>query len=168
MPDLHDAFVEQLKDLYSAEKQITEALPKMIDAAHDDDLREAFEHHLEETRGQVERLKKAFEELGVNPGNTKCDGMEGLLKEGEEAIEEHAAGPVRDALLIAGAQRVEHYEIAGYGTVVTWAEQMGHDDVADLLEETLDEESAADETLTKIAEGGLVGGINEKAKAAAD
>lgn len=161
MPSLHDAFIEQLKDLYSAEKQITEALPKMIEAASDAELKEAFEHHLEETRGQIERLTEVFGMLDVNPGNKKCKGMEGLLEEGEEAIEEHGPGPVRDALLIAGAQRVEHYEIAGYGTVVAWAEEMDHDDIADLLEETLDEEADADEKLTEIAEGGLVGsGVN--------
>lgn len=166
MPNLHDAFIEQLKDLYNAENQITEALPKMIDAASDSELREAFEHHLEETRGQIERLDRIFTDLEASPGGKKCKGMEGLLEEGEEAIREHSAGPARDALLIAGAQRVEHYEIAGYGTAVAWAEEMGHDDIADLLDETLDEESSADEKLNSIAEGGfLESGVNEAAEA---
>ncbi|MDX1661227.1 MAG: ferritin-like domain-containing protein [Gemmatimonadota bacterium] len=166
MPSLHDALIDQLKDLYSAENQIAEALPKMIDAAHSDELRKAFEGHLEETRGQIDRLEEVFEKLSASPGGKKCKGMEGLLKEGEETIEEHSAGPTRDALLIASAQRVEHYEIAVYGTVAEWADAMDYDDVADLLGSTLDEEEDADEKLTSIAEGGLLeDGVNEAAMA---
>lgn len=168
MPKFHDAFVDQLKDLYSAEKQIVEALPRMADAASNEELRQAFQHHLEETRGQVERLERIFDDLGVSPGGKKCKGMEGLLQEGEEVIREHSAGPTRDALLISGAQRVEHYEIAGYGTVAAWAEELELDDAADLLEETLDEEADANEKLNSIAMGGLLeSGVNEKATARA-
>lgn len=159
-----DLLIEQLKDVYSAEQQIIEALPKMVKAADSDELREAFQMHLEETRGQVERLDEIFEGLSRKPGAKKCKGMEGLIKEGEEALEEVEKGPARDALLIASAQRIEHYEISAYGTIRTWAEEMGMDDAADLLGETLDEESAADEKLTTIAEGGLLAeGVNQEA-----
>ncbi|HUP00773.1 MAG TPA: ferritin-like domain-containing protein [Gemmatimonadota bacterium] len=161
----HDLFVDQLKDIYNAEKQITEALPKMVEAANDEKLREALEHHLEETHGQIDRLDRIFEELGVPAQGKTCKAMQGLIQEGEEALEK-TGGPLGDVLLIAGAQRVEHYEIAAYGTARAWAEELGLDDAADLLDETLDEESAANEKLTSIAEGGLLSeGVNAEAKA---
>lgn len=161
MARLHDAFVDQLKDLYSAETQLTKALPKMAKAASDAKLREAFEHHLEETRGHVDRLKEIFSDLDASPDGETCEAMQGLVKEGEQAIEEFENGPVRDAMLIASAQRVEHYEMAGYGTVRAWAKAMGHDDVARQLDETLEEEKSADEKLNKIA----LDGVNKAAKA---
>ncbi len=164
MSTMHDAFVEQLKDIYSAETQITKALPKMVEAAHSGELREALQHHLEETRGQIDRLDRIFEGLGTPATEKKCKGMEGLLKEGEEGIKNHESGPVGDAVIIANAQRVEHYEIAAYGTVRAWADELELDDAATLLEETLDEEAAADEKLTSIAEGGLLAtGVNQEA-----
>ena len=166
MSTLKEVFVEQVKDAYSAEKQIIEALPKMIEAAANDELRTAFEDHLEETRGQLERVQSILSDLGENPGSKVCKAMEGLIKEGEEGIKEQDAGPARDALLIASAQKVEHYEIALYGTLRTWAETLGLDDASDLLDETLDEEAATDERLTAIAEGGMLEeGVNEEAEA---
>jgi ferritin-like metal-binding protein YciE len=164
MSTFRELLVEQLSDIHNAETQITQALPKMIDAASDPDLKRAFTHHLEETRAQIQRLEQAFGELGESPSAKACQGMKGLLKEGEEALEHPVAGPLRDALLIAGAQRIEHYEISAYGTAIAWAKQLDLEDVADLLDETLDEESAADEKLTSIAEGGLLeAGVNEEA-----
>ncbi len=164
MPTLRDAFIHELKDIYSAEKQITEALPKMIEAASDQELRAAFSSHLEETRGQIERLDQIFANLGETPGQETCEAMKGLVKEGESLIEDHPAGPTRDALLICGAQKVEHYEIATYGTLVAWADALDLDDCEDLLETTLDEEADADEKLTDVAEGGLLEeGVNEEA-----
>lgn len=158
-------FVEQLGDIHSAETQITDALPKLVDAASDEKLKDAFSHHLQETRDQIERLEQVFTELGERPSGKTCKGMKGLLEEGEEALHK-AAGPQKDALLIAGAQRVEHYEIAAYGTVIAWARELDLDDVADLLDESLDEESAADEKLSDLAEGGLLkSGLNEEAMA---
>jgi len=163
---MQELFLDQLRDLYNAEKQITAALPKIAKAATDEKLREAFEGHLEETHGHVERLERIFQDLGEPSTGKKCKGMEGLLEEGSEALEGDLSGVLRDALLIAAAQRVEHYEIAGYGTVKAWAEELGFDDAAELLDETLDEEAAADEKLTSIAEGGLVReGVNEGAAA---
>lgn len=152
LESLQDLFVEQLKDLYSAETQLTKALPKMAKAASSDELRSAFEEHLEVTKEHVSRLEQVFQELGENPKGQKCKGMEGLIEEGSEAIEEDMEETVRDAALIAAAQRVEHYEIAGYGTVRTYAKLLGHDTAADLLQETLNEEGAADKTLTGLAE----------------
>lgn len=167
MPTLHDAFIDQLKDTYNAEKQIVEALPKMAKAASTSELRQAFEQHLDQTRGHIQRLESIFEKLDTKPGGKKCHGMEGLIQEGEEAIEDFSEGAARDALLIAGAQRVEHYEIAAYGTVAAWAEEMGHDEMARTLRETLDEESETDEKLTALATGGIVEtGVNEAAKTA--
>lgn len=161
----HGLLVEQLKDLHSAEKQITEALPKMIEAASNGNLREAFDHHLDQTRGHIERLDRILKGLGETPGSVKCEGMEGLLKEGDKALEMGIEGVLLDALLIAGAQRVEHYEIAGYGTARAWAEELDLDDAADLLGETLDEEGDANKKLTAIAEGGLLEeGVNEVAQ----
>ena len=160
----HEVFVDQLRDLYDAEQQITQALPGVIDAVATDELRKALEHHLEVTHGHVERLDRIFSELGETPTGKSCKGMKGLLEEGEEAIRNHPAGTLRDALIIAGAQRIEHYEISGYGTVKTWAEELELDDAVDLLEDTLDEEAEADEKRTVIATGGLLTeGVNEAA-----
>lgn len=164
MSTFKELLVEQLSDIHNAETQITQALPKMLDAASDPDLKKAFSHHLEETRAQIQRLEEAFGELGETPSGKVCQGMKGLLKEGEEALEKPLSGPLKDALLIANAQRVEHYEISAYGTAIAWAKQLDLDEVADLLDESLDEESSADEKLNSIAEGGLLeSGVNEEA-----
>src|SRR5689334_16437635 len=147
---LDDVLETELKDLYSAEKQLVEALPDIAQAASSKDLTQAINEHLEETRGHVKRLEEVFEAIGIQPESEHCDGMEGLISEGSEVAE--GDGDARDAALIGAAQRVEHYEIAAYGTARTLARQLGHTDAAKLLGETLDEESAADEKLTKIAE----------------
>ena len=144
-------FLNELKDLYSAEKQITRALPKMAKAATSEELRDAFQSHLEETKGQIQRLGRVFEILGKPASAKTCEGMKGLIEEGAEMIEEAEEGEVRDAGLISAAQRVEHYEIAAYGTVRTMAEVMGQNEIAQLLQETLDEEGKTDKLLTKIA-----------------
>jgi ferritin-like metal-binding protein YciE len=144
-------FVNELKDLYSAEKQITRALPKMAKAATTEELRNAFKTHLEQTKGQIERLDRVFEILGKTGGGKTCQGMKGLIEEGSEMMEEAEEGEVRDAGLISAAQRVEHYEIAAYGTVRTIANMMGQKEVAQLLQETLEEEGETDKLLTKIA-----------------
>ena len=151
METLQDLFIEELKDLYSAETQITKALPKMVKAATSKDLKLAFASHLEETEEHVARLEQIFETLGKSPKGKKCVGMEGVLKEGAELMKEDAEPDVMDAGLIAAAQHVEHYEMAGYGTVRTYAELLGLSDVAKLLEKTLTEEKTADTKLTKIA-----------------
>jgi ferritin-like metal-binding protein YciE len=143
--------VNELKDLYSAEKQITRALPKMAKAATTEELRNAFKTHLEQTKGQIERLDRVFEILGKTGGGKTCQGMKGLIEEGSEMMEEAEEGEVRDAGLISAAQRVEHYEIAAYGTVRTIANMMGQKEVAQLLQETLEEEGETDKLLTKIA-----------------
>jgi ferritin-like metal-binding protein YciE len=162
---LHDVFVEQLQDLYSAEQQLVTALPKMATAASHDELRQAFEHHLEETRGHVSRLDEIFGELGKSPGGETCEGMQGLIKEGEKVIGMQGSPAAKDAALIAAAQRVEHYEIAGYGTLRTLADELDLGDSKDLLDQTLDEEGHADKLLTKIATGGLLKtGVNEEAR----
>lgn len=160
---LHDAFVEELRDTYDAEKQLTKALPKMSKAATSVELREAFEAHLEETRQQIERLEQVFESIDEKPRGKHCEGMAGIVEEGQSVMQEEFDDTTADACLIASAQRVEHYEMAAYGTLVAWARAMGHTTAADLLEETLDEEKAADEKLTALAEGG----INREAAAAA-
>ena len=152
MESLRDLFVEQLKDLYSAENQIIKALPKMIKTASSEELKSAFQKHLEQTKGQVERLDKIFKEIDESPRGKKCKGMEGLLEEGKELMEEDADDDVMDAGLIAAAQHVEHYEIAGYGCVRTYANLLGLDNVEKLLQETLDEEKETDELLTGLAE----------------
>jgi ferritin-like metal-binding protein YciE len=149
---LQDLYVEELKDLYSAESQLLTALPKMAKAASAPELSKAFKDHLKETEGQVKRLETIFEKLATSPKGKKCKAMEGLVEEGKETISEDADPSVKDAGLIAAAQRVEHYEMAGYGCVRTFARLLGHDDAADLLQETLDEEGAADKKLTKLAE----------------
>lgn len=148
---LHELLIHELNDLYSAEKQILEALPKMAEAATAPELAKAFEHHLQETEDQVTRLEDAFHLLGTEPSHVTCDGMKGLLKEGEHILKSNLKASVKDAALIGAAQRVEHYEIAGYGTAHTYAVVMEHADVAELLQKTLDEEGNADKTLTKIA-----------------
>jgi len=149
---LQELFIDELKDLYSAETQIIKALPKMIKNANSDELRGAFEEHLEQTKGHVDRLDQIFGELNASPKGKKCTGMEGLLEEGKELMAEDIEPEVLDAGLISAAQRVEHYEIAGYGTVRTYAELLGLDEAAKLLQETLDEEKETDRKLTSIAE----------------
>ncbi|HEV7867108.1 MAG TPA: ferritin-like domain-containing protein [Chthoniobacteraceae bacterium] len=149
---LRDLYIHELKDLYSAETQITKALPKMAKAASNEELAEGFRTHLEETKGQIERLKQILEELGETTRGEKCAGMEGLLEEGAKMMEEDLPEELLDAALIGAAQKVEHYEISGYGTVRTFAELLGEDDAAELLQLTLDEESATDEKLTQLAE----------------
>lgn len=148
---LNDVYLDNLKDLYSAETQLVAALPKLAKAAYSEELRSAFQEHLEETRGHADRLNRIFQELGKNPKGKKCKGMEGLIDEGKELLSGEAS-PARDAALIAAAQRVEHYEIAGYGCARTFAQILGENKAAKLLQETLEEESAADEKLTSLAE----------------
>jgi ferritin-like metal-binding protein YciE len=164
MKTLEDLLVHELKDLYSAEKQLLKALPKMAKAATNPELKTAFENHLAETEEHVARLDKLFGDLGVNGRPPKCKAMEGLIEEGKEIMEDAADDDVRDAALIAAAQRVEHYEIAGYGCARTFAEQLGHRDAANVLQQTLDEESAANELLTNIA----MSGINQEAMSGAE
>ncbi len=149
---LHELFIEQLRDLYSAEIQLISALPEMADAANDPTLKQGFETHLEETRGHAQRLEQIFNALGEKPTGKTCRAMEGLIKEGKETINENATPEVKDAALIAAAQRVEHYEIAGYGSVRTYANLLGKDGFASLLQNTLDEEGATDQKLTAAAE----------------
>ena len=152
MESLKELYVDELKDLYSAEKQLVKALPKMAKNASNAELKQAFTKHLEETEGHVERLEQIFEMLGERAGGKKCKGMEGLIEEAKELLEEDAAEEVLDAGLISKAQHVEHYEMAGYGTVRTYAQQLGLDEQAELLQQTLDEEGNANELLTQIAE----------------
>jgi ferritin-like metal-binding protein YciE len=151
MSTLRETFIEELKDLYDAEKQITKALPKMAKAAEHEELREGFETHLEETERQVERLEQVFELFDETPRAKKCKGMQGLLKEGEELISEGEG----DAALICAAQKVEHYEIAAYGSLASWARLLDEEEAADLLEESLEEEKATDEKLTQTAESAI-------------
>lgn len=148
---LQDLLIETLRDTYNAEKQLVKALPKMAKGAHSEELRAAFEEHLEVTRGQVTRLEEVFSELGAPARGKQCVAMEGLIEEGKELMEEDHDPEVRDAGLIAAAQKVEHYEIAAYGTVRTWAEMLGYSRAAQLLQESLDEESEADEKLSQLA-----------------
>jgi len=155
MQSLHELYVDELKDLYSAEKQIVKALPKMVKNATNPELKEAFSNHLDETQGHVARLEKVFQMLGEKAGGKKCKGMEGLIEEAKELLEEDASDEVLDAGMISKAQHVEHYEMAGYGTVRTYAEQLGYADQAKLLQQTLDEEGKANELLTQIAESSV-------------
>lgn len=148
---LEDLFLDELKDIYNAEKQLTKALPKMAKNAESAELREAFENHLEETKGQIERLEEVFKFLNKTARGKKCKAMEGLTEEGKELMEEDADEAVMDAALICAAQKVEHYEIATYGTLVAWARILGYEDAVGLLEETLEQEKAADEKLTEIS-----------------
>jgi len=152
LKSLKDLYVSELKDLYSAENQLLKALPKMAKAATAEPLKKAFTAHVAETEGQVARLVEIFDELGVSPKGKKCKAMEGLVKEGAELMEEDADSDVMDAGLIAAAQRVEHYEMAGYGCVRTYAELLGEKSAAKLLQQTLDEEGAADKKLTTLAQ----------------
>ena len=152
MESMQDLYLHELKDLYSAEKQILEALPKMAQKANHQELRKAFEEHRAMTEEQVRRLDTIFDDLGQSSSGKKCKGMEGLIEEGEEVLEEDADPDVRDAALIAAAQRIEHYEIAAYGTARTYAKQLGFDKHADLLQSTLDEEGETDKQLTQLAE----------------
>jgi ferritin-like metal-binding protein YciE len=160
---LHDAFVDELRDAYDAEKQITKALPKMVKAASSPELKAALQAHLEETRGQITRLEEVFASLDEKVRGKHCDGMAGIIEEGKSVMEEDFDDATMDACIIASGQRVEHYEMAAYGTLVAWAQAMGHSEAAELLEQTLDEEKAADEKLTSIAEDG----VNSQAAAAA-
>jgi ferritin-like metal-binding protein YciE len=152
---MHDAFVEELRDTYDAEKQLMKALPKMAKASTSADLRTAFESHLEETRGHVDRLEQVFESLEEKVRGKHCEGIAGIIEEGKSIMGEDFDEAAMDACLIAAGQRAEHYEMAAYGTLVAWARAMGHAEAADLLQETLDEEKAADEKLTTLAEGGI-------------
>ena len=152
MNSLRDLYVEQLRDLYDAENQLVKALPKMATGSNSDELRQGFEEHLEQTRQHVQRLETIFEQLGEKPKGEKCKGMEGLVKEGSEALEEDMQEDVKDAAIIAAAQRVEHYEIAGYGTVRTYANLLGESEAEQLLEQTLNEEKETDAKLSELAE----------------
>jgi len=152
---LHDAFIDELRDTYDAERQLTKALAKLAKAATAPALREAFESHLEETQGQIERLEQVFESLDEKARGKHCDGIAGIIEEGKSIMEEDFEDTTMDACLIAAGQRAEHYEMAAYGTLVAWARAMGHSEAADLLQETLDEEKAADEKLSGLAEGGI-------------
>jgi ferritin-like metal-binding protein YciE len=164
LQSLEDVFTDQLADLYDAERQLVEALPKVAAAAQTKELRKALDEHLQQTRNHVARLEEIFQTIPSSVPEEHCRGMEGLLAEGEEVIGAEGDAAARDAALIAAAQRVEHYEIAGYGTAKTLADQLGYDRAEKLLGETLDEEASADKLLTKIATGGLLrSGINEKA-----
>jgi ferritin-like metal-binding protein YciE len=157
---LSDLFVQELKDLYSAEKQIVEALPKMVDAATSTQLKQAFRHHLDESKTHLDNVHNILKQLDVNPGNVTCDAMKGLLEEGAEIIKQKATPEVKDAALITAAQRVEHYEMAGYGAVRNYALRLDHLDAAETLQQILDQEGNANKKLTALAEEG----INQKAK----
>jgi len=161
---LKELYIDELRDIYNAENQLVKALPKMAKAANSDELRAGIEGHLEQTKGHVARLETIFKGLGEKPTGKKCKGMEGLVEEGKEMIEEQE-GEALDAGLISAAQRVEHYEIAAWGTVRQLAKECGYDGIADFADQTLDEESQADKLLTKIATGGMFKtGVNEGAK----
>ena len=149
---LHKAFLDEVADIYNAEQQLIKALPKMAKAAQSEPLQEAFESHLKETEQQAQRIEEAMESIGESLQRKKCKAMEGLLAEGKEMMEDYKDDPALDAVLIAAAQKVEHYEIASYGTICAWAEQMGHQEALDLFKQNLGEEKAADEKLTTIAE----------------
>lgn len=151
LDNLNDLYTEQLRDLYNAEKQLSEALPKMAQHASHSELKQALESHLEETREQAERIEQIFKNLNESPQGEKCEAMEGLIEEGEEILETDADEDVRDAGIIAAAQRVEHYEIAGYGTVATYAEMLDRSDDHKFLTRTLSEEKEADKKLNRIA-----------------
>src|SRR5256885_7951204 len=150
LDSLRTLWIEEMRDLYNAENQLLKALPKMAKKASNPELKEAFEQHLEETRTHVERLDEIFQRLGKKPTGKTCQGMKGLIEEGSEMMSEDGIDSVIDAGIISAAQRVEHYEMAGYGTVRTFASILGEDEAEDLLQETLDEEGAADEKLTEI------------------
>jgi ferritin-like metal-binding protein YciE len=164
LTSLHDVFVEQLADLLSAERQLLEALPKLATAASTPDLLDAIEEHLDETREHVARLERVYELANLPATDEECEAMKGLIREGEEVVQADGDPVAKDVALIASAQRVEHYEIAAYGTVRELAKQLDLDEVASILDDTLSEETAADQRLTRIATGGLfTGGVNQKA-----
>ncbi len=152
---LQDAFIDELRDTYDAEKQLTKALGKLAKAASSPELREAFESHLEETRAQVDRLEQVFESLDEKVRGKHCDGIAGIIEEGKAIMDEDLDDATMDACLIAAGQRAEHYEMAAYGTLVAWAQALGHTQAAKLLQQTLDEEKAADEKLSGLAEDGI-------------
>ncbi len=152
LESMQDLMIEELRDLYNAEQQLTKALPKMAEKATTPSLQQAFHSHLRETEGHVARLEQIFRQLDEKPTGKKCKGMEGLIDEGDDMLSEKGVEAVRDAGIIAAAQRVEHYEIAAYGCAVNFAQLLGHNDIVTLLEQTLSEEKAADEKLTQIAE----------------
>ncbi|MGE3178461.1 MAG: ferritin-like domain-containing protein [Vicinamibacterales bacterium] len=158
---LHDAFIDELRDLYDAEKQIAKSLPKMAKAASSPELKQAFKRHLEETQEQIGRLEQVFESLDERARGKHCAGMAGILEEGKDIMKEDFEERTMDAALIAAAQRVEHYEMAAYGTLVAWGNAIGQEDIVELLQTTLDEEKATDDALTQLAEAG----INEAATA---
>lgn len=160
---LHDAFLDELRDLYDAEKQLTKALPKLAKTASSPKLREAFESHFEETRNHVDRLEQVFEGLNEKARGKHCDGIAGIIEEGKATMDEDFDEPTMDACLIAAGQRAEHYEIGAYGTVIAWAEAMGHSNAVSLLQQNLNEEKAADKKLSALAKGG----INQQAAKAA-
>lgn len=152
---LEDLFVHFLRDIYYAEKQVLKTLPKMARKADSPELRDAFEHHRDETEGQIERIEKVFEMLDLKPRGVTCDAIEGILDEGKEIMSEAQTPEALDAGMIAAAQSVEHYEITRYGTLIAWAEQLGKTDAAKLLKENLDQESAADSKLSDLAVSAL-------------
>jgi ferritin-like metal-binding protein YciE len=151
----HDAFLDELRDTYDAEKQLLKALPRLAKAATNPELQQAFENHLEETRGHVDRLERVFENLDEKARGKHCDGIAGIIDEGKTILEENLDQEAMDACLIAAGQRAEHYEMAAYGTLVAWAQAMGHDEAAGLLQQNLEEEKAADQLLTQLAESGI-------------
>jgi len=153
--NLHDAFLDELRDAYDGEKQLTKALAKLAKAATNPDLKAAFEQHLEETESQIERLDQVFASLDERPRGKHCEGIAGIVEEGKSIMGEDFDGATMDACLIAAGQRAEHYEMAAYGTLVAWAKAMGHEEATGILQEILDEEKAADEKLTELAEGGI-------------
>ncbi|HZS54542.1 MAG TPA: ferritin-like domain-containing protein [Bryobacteraceae bacterium] len=158
----NDLFANQIEDLYDAEQRLTKALPKMAEAATSPQLKQAFQAHLTETEGHVSRLERIFREINVEPKRETCEAMKGLIAEGEEMIKAHGDADIKDAALIAAAQRVEHYEMSGYGTARSFAQRLGLTQAATLLQQTLNEEKAADEKLTRIAESS----VNQKATSA--
>lgn len=153
--NLHASFVDELRDVYDGEHQLLKALTKLSEAASSEELRDAFDGHRAETQGHVERLEQIFEQLEEKPRGRHCAGIAGIIEEGKSAMDGRVDESTRDACLIAAGQRAEHYEMAAYGTLVAWADTMGHGDVAELLRQTLDEEKAADAKLTEIAESGI-------------
>ena len=161
MKTLKDLFEHQLKDLYSAENQLLSALPKVIENVSDSKLKDAIKSHQQETEEQKQRIMEICDTLGINPSGEECKAMKGLIEETNHFLKEDAVSEVRDAGIIANCQRIEHYEISGYGTAVKFAKQLGHDDLAEKLQQTLDEEYGADTKLDSLAEGR----INEKAQA---
>ena len=164
---IKDVFIDELQNMLSAEEQIIEALPDMIKASESTDLKNAFEAHLKETKGQVERLLKIFKLLDIEKTEKLCKATKALIDEGKEVIKKYNSSPARDAAIIARAQRIEHYEISAYGSMRTFAKELNLEEIPELLQATLDEEGHADKKLTKIAEGGLIkSGVNHKANIA--